>query len=260
MCNKRLRKGKATLYDPDNLGPQWLRSRPPRETPPGEIFEVECLVASRCRDGYVEYLVRWLGYGEEDNTWEQAANIFDHALIRKFERQRPRAAGRRASRWPPSGATRQKRPAESHCESDFWPEATSAVSHAAAVEAARERARWAAEAPAAATAVAQRDGADDDEATERCCISGCRTKLLRCFGAPLKKWKMRALRRCSGCRQCPQARPQCQRPLGIRLRCHPRRTSVGPLAKTSCNFTRKGWPKNSVPSALRVQRPVDRVQ
>jgi hypothetical protein len=42
-------------------------------------WEVETVVGRRIHKGRVEYLIRWKGCGEEENTWEPAANLCDTA-------------------------------------------------------------------------------------------------------------------------------------------------------------------------------------
>ena len=58
------------------------------------VWEVERIVASRAAPGRrrggrpsaaTEYLVRWRGFGPEDDTWEPARNILDRGLIRRFK-------------------------------------------------------------------------------------------------------------------------------------------------------------------------------
>ena len=57
-----------------------------------DTYEVEELLAERIRDkgGRVltEYLVKWVGYSTEDNTWEPHRNIFDVELMHRFEARR----------------------------------------------------------------------------------------------------------------------------------------------------------------------------
>jgi len=58
---------------------------------PGPIFEddnqwrVETLIRKRASKGKTQYLVRWLGFGPEDDTWEYATNI-EKSLITDFKR------------------------------------------------------------------------------------------------------------------------------------------------------------------------------
>ena len=43
------------------------------------FWEVEAVIGRRVHRGRVEYLIRWKGCSEEDNTWEPAANLCDTA-------------------------------------------------------------------------------------------------------------------------------------------------------------------------------------
>ena len=55
------------------------------------VYHVERLVDRRTRrGGRVEYLVRWRGYGEEDDTWEPRAHLLAGAgrMVRDWERRR----------------------------------------------------------------------------------------------------------------------------------------------------------------------------
>ena len=41
-----------------------------------EEYEVEAILNKRInRVGKIEYLIKWLGYGHKDNTWEPDENI-----------------------------------------------------------------------------------------------------------------------------------------------------------------------------------------
>ena len=44
---------------------------------------MEEILDERARAGGKEYLVRWRGYGEEEDTWEPEENIH-HSLVKEF--------------------------------------------------------------------------------------------------------------------------------------------------------------------------------
>jgi hypothetical protein len=47
--------------------------------PENFFWEVEAVIGRRIHRGRVEYLIRWKGCSEDDNTWEPAANLCDTA-------------------------------------------------------------------------------------------------------------------------------------------------------------------------------------
>ena len=71
------------------------RTRPP--PPPvrieGEIeYEVEAVLNSKIdkRNGVLQYLIRWKGCPDTDNTWEPASNVKNAAkLVEQFHKRYP---------------------------------------------------------------------------------------------------------------------------------------------------------------------------
>ncbi|KAG9097213.1 hypothetical protein FS749_006820 [Ceratobasidium sp. UAMH 11750] len=67
--------------------------QPPIVTPEGEEeWEVEEILSSRKRRGEIQYLVKWLGYGPEGNTWEPYEHLGNaKETLAKYHRRHPRA-------------------------------------------------------------------------------------------------------------------------------------------------------------------------
>ena len=54
-----------------------------------EEYEVEAIVDCRKRGNQLQYLVKWKGYGPEENSWEPKQNVHAQELIQAFFRSHP---------------------------------------------------------------------------------------------------------------------------------------------------------------------------
>ena len=62
------------------------------------VYTVEKVLNERVNKGKKEFLVKWLNYGPEHQSWEPESNIYDHSIISEFYRrkaERKRKGGER---------------------------------------------------------------------------------------------------------------------------------------------------------------------
>jgi len=53
-----------------------------------EEYVVEKIIECRMKNGAKEYLLKWIGYDDKDNTWEPESNLDCPSLIKAFEADR----------------------------------------------------------------------------------------------------------------------------------------------------------------------------
>jgi hypothetical protein len=89
----------ASLLEPHHENP-WegrIQTPPPPQEVEGELeYEVEAILDSKLTRGKLMYLVDWVGYGQEERTWEPAENV-EHAeqAVADFHRAHPERPSRR---------------------------------------------------------------------------------------------------------------------------------------------------------------------
>jgi hypothetical protein len=83
---------KLTLAPPDPFGRHNKPPPLPELIEDEEHYEVEEVLDSRLYCGKLQYLVKWKGFGYEENSWIGENNVFAPRLTRKFHQTNPAAA------------------------------------------------------------------------------------------------------------------------------------------------------------------------
>lgn len=93
-------------YTPNSFPGRVVQPVPPLQVDGQEEFEVLDIVDSRRFRGALQYLVRWKGYGPQDDSWESAADVHAPVLCRRFHDRYPSKPGphRPPGIGPPGGA------------------------------------------------------------------------------------------------------------------------------------------------------------
>lgn len=53
-----------------------------------DVYDVERIVDDRIYKGEKQYLIKWVGYSESDNTWELKSNLFCTEMLEEYEKNK----------------------------------------------------------------------------------------------------------------------------------------------------------------------------
>jgi len=55
-----------------------------RESKEEDVYEIEYIVRDRIKNGKSQYFIKWVGYPDSQNTWEDSDNVFSDELKREY--------------------------------------------------------------------------------------------------------------------------------------------------------------------------------
>lgn len=86
------------------------------------VYEVERLLDRKVVRGVVQYKVRWNGYDENWDTWEEEANIHSQELIDDYEREHGHVEVKKARKQGPVAGKMKLEEAEFHPKDTYFVE------------------------------------------------------------------------------------------------------------------------------------------
>jgi len=105
------KKGKAVDSDTEEV--EQVEEEEPLADAEGEPEEEEYIVEKildkrKGKNGKVEYLLKWKGYGNDDNTWEPKDNLECNELIDEFEKQHAAKSKKKGAGAGPASSKKKK--------------------------------------------------------------------------------------------------------------------------------------------------------
>jgi chromodomain-containing protein len=82
---------KLTLAPHDSFNRRNQPPPPPEIVDDEEHYEVEEILDSRFHRNKLQYLVKWKGFGYEENSWTNERDVFAPRLVREFHQNHPAA-------------------------------------------------------------------------------------------------------------------------------------------------------------------------